>query len=54
MRQSTQIPSAGKTNVKTSDTFTRAEIANMSPQEYVKNQKAIQDQLEKFGPESFE
>lgn len=54
MRQSTQIPSAGKTNVKTSDTFTRSEIANMSPQEYVKNQKAIQDQLEKFGPESFE
>jgi len=54
LRQTTQIPSAGKTKVQSSDTFTRAEIAKMSPQEYVKNQNAIQAQLEKFGAESFE
>lgn len=53
MRQTTQIPSAGKA-VQSSDTFTRAEIAKMSSSEYVKNASAIQAQLEKYGPESFE
>lgn len=54
MRQNTQIPSAGK-SIKTSDSsFSRAEIDRMSPQDYVKNASAIQAQLEKYGPESFE
>lgn len=53
LRNGAQIPSAGK-KVASNGNFTRAEIAAMKPQEYVKNQAAIQAQLEKYGPESFE
>jgi hypothetical protein len=53
LRQKSQIPSAGKKQ-SSSTGFSRAEIAKMSPQEYVKNEAAIQAQLEKYGPDSFE
>jgi hypothetical protein len=53
LRQASQIPTAGK-KVETSGSFSRSEIAKMSPSDYVKNQSAIQAQLEKYGPESFE
>lgn len=53
LKQKSQIPSAGKKQSSSSG-FTRAEIAKMSPQEYVKNEAAIQAQLEKYGPDSFE
>lgn len=53
LKQKSQIPSAGKKQ-STSTGFSRAEIAKMSPQEYVKNEAAIQAQLEKYGPDSFE
>jgi hypothetical protein len=53
LRQKSQIPSAGKKQ-STSSGFSRADIDKMSPQEYVKNEAAIQAQLEKYGPDSFE
>jgi hypothetical protein len=53
LRAGAQIPQAGK-KVSTSGMFTRSEIDRMKPAEYVKNQAAIQAQLEKYGPESFE
>jgi hypothetical protein len=53
LKQKSQIPSAGKKQSSSSG-FSRAEIAKMSPQEYVKNEAAIQAQLEKYGPDSFE
>jgi len=53
LRQTSQIPQAGK-KVESSSMISRAEIARMTPGEYVKNQSAIQTQLEKYGPESFE
>lgn len=53
LRQKSQIPSAGKKQSASSG-FSRAEIDKMSPQEYVKNEAAIQAQLEKYGPDSFE
>jgi len=53
LKQKSQIPSAGKKQ-SSSNGFTRAEIAKMSPQDYVKNENAIQAQLEKYGPDSFE
>lgn len=54
MRANAVIPSAGKTVKQSDGTFTRAEIAKMTPQEYTRNAPAIQSQLEKYGPESFE
>jgi len=55
MRQGASMSSAGQSgSTSGSDHFTRSEIAKMTPDEYEKNAKAIQSQLEKYGAESFE
>jgi len=53
MRQGASM-SAGKSNQAGSSSFTRADIDKMTPQEYTKNAKQIQTQIEKYGAESFE
>ncbi len=54
MRQGASMSAAGKADKASSGSFTRADIAAMTPAEYTKNAKAIQTQLEKYGAESFE
>jgi hypothetical protein len=54
MRQGATMAQAGKSNKATGGSFTRSEIAKMSPAEYTKNAKQIQSQLEKYGADSFE
>ncbi len=53
LRAEASIQSAGKAVKTDSGNFTRAEIINMSPADYTKNASAIQAQLEKYGPDSF-